>query len=247
MPWRLIQGCERSKLPHLVDSRLIDGAVRLSAALHRPGKYLISLCLIKLSTTPRRRMEEWNYNSTILDLGTRWRWVVSFKPRPLYPWKNDPDTNCIEDWPGGSQNRSGRCREVSSPFLESNRSVQRDFLRNQTNDRLVIVIRQRRRTMLEMFNLYWNTEFTHAFSRTQMATYTSTLWALQSMMNLGLCFTVSQSYTQSLGLPGWGIRPLLGRYLHRTTQALNKCQYACLEWDSNLRPHRLSGRKQFMP
>jgi hypothetical protein len=30
-------------------------------------------------------MGEWRYSSTILDLGTRWRWVVSFTPRPLYP------------------------------------------------------------------------------------------------------------------------------------------------------------------
>jgi hypothetical protein len=26
----------------------------------------------------------WRYTSTILDLGTSWRWVVSFTPRPLY-------------------------------------------------------------------------------------------------------------------------------------------------------------------
>jgi hypothetical protein len=31
-------------------------------------------------------MGEWRYSSTILDLGTRWRWVVSFMPWPLYPW-----------------------------------------------------------------------------------------------------------------------------------------------------------------
>jgi hypothetical protein len=29
--------------------------------------------LTKLSTTPRRRVEEWRYSYTILDLGTRWR------------------------------------------------------------------------------------------------------------------------------------------------------------------------------
>jgi hypothetical protein len=27
---------------------------------------------------------EWKYSSTILDLGTRWRQVISFTPRPLY-------------------------------------------------------------------------------------------------------------------------------------------------------------------
>jgi hypothetical protein len=29
-------------------------------------------------------MGEWRYNSTILDLGTRWLWMVSFTHRPLY-------------------------------------------------------------------------------------------------------------------------------------------------------------------
>jgi hypothetical protein len=36
-----------------------------------------------LSTTPWRRMAEWRYSSTVLDLGTRWRLVVGFKPLPL--------------------------------------------------------------------------------------------------------------------------------------------------------------------
>jgi hypothetical protein len=30
-------------------------------------------------------MGEWRYSSNILDLGTRWRCVVSFTPRSLYP------------------------------------------------------------------------------------------------------------------------------------------------------------------
>jgi hypothetical protein len=34
---------------------------------------------------PWRRMGEWEYRSTWPDLGTRRRWFVSFKPRPLYP------------------------------------------------------------------------------------------------------------------------------------------------------------------
>jgi hypothetical protein len=33
-------------------------------------------------------MREWRYSSTILDLGTRWRWVFSFALRPLYFWWN---------------------------------------------------------------------------------------------------------------------------------------------------------------
>jgi hypothetical protein len=27
--------------------------------------------------------EGWRYSSTVIDLGIRWRWVVSFTPRPL--------------------------------------------------------------------------------------------------------------------------------------------------------------------
>jgi hypothetical protein len=44
------------------------------------------LCVRKLflCSTPWRRMGDWRYSSTILDLCTRWRWVVSFTPRPLY-------------------------------------------------------------------------------------------------------------------------------------------------------------------
>jgi hypothetical protein len=29
-------------------------------------------------------VREWRYNSIILDIGPRWRRVVSFRPRPLY-------------------------------------------------------------------------------------------------------------------------------------------------------------------
>jgi hypothetical protein len=35
-------------------------------------------------------MEEWKYSSTILNLGTRWRDVVSFTPLLLYPQGNSP-------------------------------------------------------------------------------------------------------------------------------------------------------------
>jgi hypothetical protein len=47
--------------------------------------------LNKLSTTPWRCIGERMYRSTFLDLGTIWRWVVTFTPRMLYslgkcPW-----------------------------------------------------------------------------------------------------------------------------------------------------------------
>jgi hypothetical protein len=40
--------------------------------------------IIQLSTMPCRRME-WNYSSNILNLSTRWKWVVSFMRLMLTP------------------------------------------------------------------------------------------------------------------------------------------------------------------
>jgi hypothetical protein len=36
----------------------------------------------------------------ILDLGTRWRWVVSFTPLPLYPKERTPGNHWIGVWVG---------------------------------------------------------------------------------------------------------------------------------------------------
>jgi hypothetical protein len=58
----------------------------------------------------------------ILELGTRWRWVVNFTPRPLYlqgksPWYP------LDRRLGGPQSRSGRGGEAKNsqplPGLES--------------------------------------------------------------------------------------------------------------------------------
>jgi hypothetical protein len=42
------------------------------------------------STTPWRRMGSGCIDPRFLDLGTSWRWVVSFTPRPLYPQGKSP-------------------------------------------------------------------------------------------------------------------------------------------------------------
>jgi hypothetical protein len=36
----------------------------------------------------------------LLDLGTGWKWVVSFTPRPLYPQGKSPGTHWIGGWVG---------------------------------------------------------------------------------------------------------------------------------------------------
>jgi hypothetical protein len=50
----------------------------------RRDKGIFEPVLKYLSTTPWRRVGEWRYSSTIVDFGTKWRWVVSFSHRPLY-------------------------------------------------------------------------------------------------------------------------------------------------------------------
>jgi hypothetical protein len=47
------------------------------------------------------------------DLGTRWRWVVSFTPRPLYPPGKNPGYP-LDMRLGGTQSRSGRGGEEKS-------------------------------------------------------------------------------------------------------------------------------------
>jgi hypothetical protein len=50
-------------------------------------------------------VEEWKYRSTILNPGTRWRWVVSFKLRHALSRGSNPGTH----WVGPE--KSGRCGE----------------------------------------------------------------------------------------------------------------------------------------
>jgi hypothetical protein len=68
-----------------------------------------------LSTMPLRHIGEWRYSSTILDLNTGWRWVVSFTLKPLYTWGISP---CypLGRRVGGPQSWSGRC-EVEKNLL----------------------------------------------------------------------------------------------------------------------------------
>jgi hypothetical protein len=57
-----------------------------------------------------RSMREWRYCSTILDLSTRWRSVVSFRHQLLYPWEKStqyPSDRRL----GGPQSRSKCCGE----------------------------------------------------------------------------------------------------------------------------------------
>jgi hypothetical protein len=53
---------------------------------------------------------KWSCGSTILDLGTKWRWVVSFTPRPLYSLGKSPRYP-LDKRLGGPQNLCECCGE----------------------------------------------------------------------------------------------------------------------------------------
>jgi hypothetical protein len=67
-----------------------------------------------LSNTPRR-MGEWRYSSTILDLGTTWRW------EPSLTTDKEPHRYPLDRSLGGSQSQSGCCEEKNKAHCrESN-------------------------------------------------------------------------------------------------------------------------------
>jgi hypothetical protein len=60
-------------------------------------------------------MGEWRYSSAIFYLCTRWRWVVSFTPRPLYP-RGKSSWCLLYRRLGGPQGRSGHCGIYKNPL-----------------------------------------------------------------------------------------------------------------------------------
>jgi hypothetical protein len=68
---------------------------------------------------PWRRMKEWKYISSILNLGVRWKWVVSFTTLPLYPRANRYPCG----WVGSRDNLEVmEERKIVSPYRELNPS-----------------------------------------------------------------------------------------------------------------------------
>jgi hypothetical protein len=70
---------------------------------------------------PWRRMGDWRCSSTILDLGTRWRWVVSFTPATLPLGKEPPYP--LDGRLGGPQSWYGRCGVQKISFPPGNQSL----------------------------------------------------------------------------------------------------------------------------
>jgi hypothetical protein len=78
-------------------------------------KVKLSLCLTKHHAM-KTYYGSGGIASRILDLGTRWRWVVSFTSRPLYPQGKSPRYP-LDRKLGGPQSRSGRGGQEKNSHL----------------------------------------------------------------------------------------------------------------------------------
>jgi hypothetical protein len=99
MDWK---GCETEGLWRWVTAWHFSGGTEIKI------KYKVVSVLTQLSDTSWRHMGEWRYSSTILDLDTKWKWVVSFMLRPLYRRGKNPRYP-LDRKLGVVQSRSGRC------------------------------------------------------------------------------------------------------------------------------------------
>jgi hypothetical protein len=82
-------------------------------------KVKLSLCFI-FKWTPHHEgvLGSGGINPSILYLGTRWRWVVSFTPPPLR--ERAPDTHCIGGWEGPRAGMDAVVkRNIPSPYRKS--------------------------------------------------------------------------------------------------------------------------------
>jgi hypothetical protein len=119
--------------------------------------YVVRLFLVQgiAMKTYRGKM----FNITILDLGIRWRWVVS-TPIPLNPQERVPDTHWTGGWVGNRTNLDAvKNWKVSCPHREQNpgRSVRipsqisKRFIVSESNFKLG----QERKQFLHMSTFLW--------------------------------------------------------------------------------------------
>jgi hypothetical protein len=83
---------------------------RCVAVFSKKVKFPLYIINKQLSSRPWRRIGEWRYGSIILNVSTRWRWLVSFVPQPLYPRRKSLWYPLVLKWMGPSFGLE-RCEE----------------------------------------------------------------------------------------------------------------------------------------
>jgi hypothetical protein len=91
------------------------GGGELSAHILMQQKVKLSLCLTKHHAM-KMYWGSGGIAPRTIDLGTRWRWVVSFTPRPFYPQGKSP-WYVLDRRLCGPQNRSGCSGEEKNSQL----------------------------------------------------------------------------------------------------------------------------------
>jgi hypothetical protein len=98
------------------EGRRSMGLLHMTYSSTPVGKCKIVPVLSQSSTIQWRYVGQWRYSSTILDLSTRWRWVVSFTLLQLYP-RGKSTRYPFDRRVGGPQSRPGRCGEEKNLAL----------------------------------------------------------------------------------------------------------------------------------
>jgi hypothetical protein len=90
---------------------------------HRENlKYRMTSACLCFNSAPRHEgvLKGGGIALRILDLGTRWRWVVSFTPQPLYTKEGVPGTHSIGGWMGPRAGLDTVKRKIPNPCRDSN-------------------------------------------------------------------------------------------------------------------------------
>jgi hypothetical protein len=99
----------------------------------------------------------------ILDLGTRWRWVFSFTPRPLYPQGKSPWYPLYRRL-GGRQRQTGRGGEEKNfqPLAWLEPRITQTVAQRYTNWAIKTTYTKEIKSRLNLKNLYYHSIHNHS-------------------------------------------------------------------------------------
>jgi hypothetical protein len=171
---------------------------------------------------PWRRMREWMYRSTFLDLGTSWRWVVSFMPQLLYARGKSPRYP-LDRRLGKPHSWSGwRGEENSLPYQDLNcdLTVVQPVASRYTNCAILAPTEMLVGVVYSSLEVY----------RQIQSNSVIYLWLYSSLLCLGHFFSFFIFYT--VGRTPWKGGQPVAKLLpaHRTTQTQNKRAQTSTPW-----------------
>jgi hypothetical protein len=114
-----LQGVRKSQLRGGVEPSDISERILLECDSVSKVRVNLSLCLTNYALRNEDACGKVRIAPCILDFGTVWRWVVSFRPRPLHtPWKETPVKIEYEVWRAQKLVRMALWLEKSCPHWD---------------------------------------------------------------------------------------------------------------------------------